>query len=353
MSWFSNRFPQDHGAGEEEEGSDAEDQIHGKGVTEDLSLLTKSFTQQLWGVASFLAPPPQNRNGEGITAKSTGESLDSSASSSDRRPQSPPPGDPPFSNELVDVDFKGSVRENRDEAEAEGFQGEKRKLLPSQSSEDVLAGIGKDLAELKGSVATGLSRILKVVREEIERDDDLATHPNEIEGVNDDDDENNDENTVKPESSSIKFSGFNALFRPLLSSILLDDKMVDLNSDAEEEEEGREDDQSDVHDHEVSHSSLDYGVSGIAKFASSLFPVNLDSDDDKDMLQKRNLQQPVGVTDEVLTFAGNISMHPETWLDFPLFTEEEDDDGMFLCPLLVLARNFLIARGIPLIFTPE
>ncbi len=35
----------------------------------------------------------------------------------------------------------------------------------------------------------------------------------------------------------------------------------------------------------------------------------------------------VGITDEVLAFASNIAMHPETWLDFPL-DEEEDLDGM-------------------------
>ncbi|KAJ4844414.1 hypothetical protein Tsubulata_024943 [Turnera subulata] len=34
----------------------------------------------------------------------------------------------------------------------------------------------------------------------------------------------------------------------------------------------------------------------------------------------------VGLTDEVLAFAGNIAMHPETWLDFPLDEEEDLDD---------------------------
>jgi hypothetical protein len=34
----------------------------------------------------------------------------------------------------------------------------------------------------------------------------------------------------------------------------------------------------------------------------------------------------IGVTEEVLTFAGNIAHHPETWLDFPLEEEEEIDD---------------------------
>ena len=34
----------------------------------------------------------------------------------------------------------------------------------------------------------------------------------------------------------------------------------------------------------------------------------------------------VGITDEVLAFARNIGMHPETWLDFPIDEEEDLDD---------------------------
>ncbi|XP_021889636.1 LOW QUALITY PROTEIN: FK506-binding protein 5 [Carica papaya] len=34
----------------------------------------------------------------------------------------------------------------------------------------------------------------------------------------------------------------------------------------------------------------------------------------------------VGITEEVLAFARNIAMHPETWLDFPLDEEEDLDD---------------------------
>ena len=35
------------------------------------------------------------------------------------------------------------------------------------------------------------------------------------------------------------------------------------------------------------------------------------------------LERAVGITEEVLAFAMNIAMHPETWLDFPI--DEEDD----------------------------
>lgn len=34
----------------------------------------------------------------------------------------------------------------------------------------------------------------------------------------------------------------------------------------------------------------------------------------------------VGITEEVLTFATNIAMHPETWIDFPIDEEEDNDD---------------------------
>ncbi|KAM7266588.1 hypothetical protein ACFE04_004485 [Oxalis oulophora] len=34
----------------------------------------------------------------------------------------------------------------------------------------------------------------------------------------------------------------------------------------------------------------------------------------------------VGITDEVFTFATNIAMHPETWLDFPLDPDDDLDD---------------------------
>jgi hypothetical protein len=47
----------------------------------------------------------------------------------------------------------------------------------------------------------------------------------------------------------------------------------------------------------------------------------------EELLEARGLGGAVGITDEVLAFAGNIGMHPETWLDFPL-DEEEDLGGM-------------------------
>lgn len=56
--------------------------------------------------------------------------------------------------------------------------------------------------------------------------------------------------------------------------------------------------------------------SGISRF-SNFLPFRPDDE----------IADAIGVTEEVLAFAGNIAHHPETWLDFPL-SEEEDVDGM-------------------------
>lgn len=43
----------------------------------------------------------------------------------------------------------------------------------------------------------------------------------------------------------------------------------------------------------------------------------------------------IGVTDEVVAFARDIAMHPETWLDFPLPRDNDDEDkGMLVLKLI-------------------
>ncbi|KAG6534685.1 uncharacterized protein LOC121988897 [Zingiber officinale] len=61
-------------------------------------------------------------------------------------------------------------------------------------------------------------------------------------------------------------------------------------------------------------------VSEISKIASSILPFGLEEEreDDEDLLDA------IGINEEVLAFARNVSMHPETWLDFPLPHGEED-----------------------------
>jgi hypothetical protein len=74
-----------------------------------------------------------------------------------------------------------------------------------------------------------------------------------------------------------------------------------------------------------SHPSvLASGFDELSKFASSLLPFA------RDMVGEfSDGEYAVGVTEDVVAFANTIAMHPETWLDFPL-ADEDEDDGKFL-----------------------
>lgn len=70
----------------------------------------------------------------------------------------------------------------------------------------------------------------------------------------------------------------------------------------------------------ISKISSNIGVSDFSKIASSL-------------LQFSKIDyhgSAVGVTEEVVAFARDVAMHPETWMDFPL-PENDDDDGDGMC----------------------
>ncbi|KAD5960934.1 hypothetical protein E3N88_12407 [Mikania micrantha] len=69
--------------------------------------------------------------------------------------------------------------------------------------------------------------------------------------------------------------------------------------------------------------SNDIDVSAITKLASDF--LQMDSEDDNEDSSDGDGDGAVGVSDDVVAFAGDIAMHPETWLDFPL--PENEDDG--------------------------
>lgn len=73
----------------------------------------------------------------------------------------------------------------------------------------------------------------------------------------------------------------------------------------------------------ISKLSSNAAVSEFTKIASNF----LQFGSEEEALEARSA---VGVTDEVLAFARNISMHPETWLDFPLPDDDDSDGTHFL-----------------------
>ncbi|XP_031109417.1 uncharacterized protein LOC116013671 [Ipomoea triloba] len=71
----------------------------------------------------------------------------------------------------------------------------------------------------------------------------------------------------------------------------------------------------------ISKLSNNKAVSEITKIASNILQLGSDEEDDDSWTKGA-----VGVTEEVVTYARDIAMHPETWLDFPLPENEDDED---------------------------
>ncbi|KAL2522636.1 BSD domain-containing protein [Forsythia ovata] len=101
----------------------------------------------------------------------------------------------------------------------------------------------------------------------------------------------------------------------------------------------------------ITRLSNNINVSEITKMASNL--LQLESDEEEEGTRDSSRKGAVGVTEEVVSFAGDIAMHPETWLDFPLPESDDDDFDMSyvqqehalaverLAPRLAAVRNEL------------
>ncbi|KAJ7558638.1 hypothetical protein O6H91_04G049500 [Diphasiastrum complanatum] len=355
MSWFSRsvseflqgNIEQDEesdeiGAEREEEEGLNEDQViatssSGKGVKEDLSELTKSLTKQFWGVASFLAPPPASKS-----ENPTGD--DELLSPVHEQRHSSPEPEPVATTEIKPMKTKLEVDSANHpmsdiffEEGVDSYGHSTVKLDPSNpdgrqsSMSPRFTGIRSDFAELKGGFAKGLSHISSVIR--VVAGEDLRVRASaRTEAFSDRIETNKDESF--PEKT--KVSGFNSILRPLLANLHLDKSTGPSEASGTVGEEGKEDFSAAWHSTVPDNlsqstsgrlkigfpSNLASHIDGFSKLASSFLPFDLDSDKE----DPEESLQAAGVTDEVVTFADSIAMHPETWLDFPFFSEEEDAD---------------------------
>ncbi|EEF52253.1 conserved hypothetical protein [Ricinus communis] len=103
-----------------------------------------------------------------------------------------------------------------------------------------------------------------------------------------------------------------------------DESVCNLNNQSEPYDRLEEGEASDLEEgSRIKHDLVEIGGRLISKMASNYFPFGSDEFEIENEEEELECEETIGITDEVLTFARNIAMHPETWLDFPL--EEEDD----------------------------
>ncbi|XP_077217456.1 uncharacterized protein LOC143851844 [Tasmannia lanceolata] len=231
----------------EESSNPFESETPNRGVKEDLSELTKTLTRQLWGVASFLTPPPSSPSSSNSPLKS---SLNPSISKE---------SDPEISESDPEItDSPRIARIRSDFAEIGGGFSDpsvSKESDPKIIDSPRIGRIRSDFAEIGGRFSDpSVSK---------ESDPKITDSPR-IGGIRSD------------------FAEIGDRFKS-----------------------------------GISRFSTNKAVSEISKIASSFLPFGS---------EEEGLGDAVGVTDEVLAFARNISMHPETWLDFPLFVDDEDSD---------------------------
>lgn len=80
-----------------------------------------------------------------------------------------------------------------------------------------------------------------------------------------------------------------------------------------------------------------------SKMASNFLQLHSDDEDD-DEKRQQGYDGAVGVTDVVVDFVADITMHPDTWLDFPL-PDHEGDQGHFLANYSSLYVKYMISIG--------
>ncbi|GMH14854.1 hypothetical protein Nepgr_016695 [Nepenthes gracilis] len=73
----------------------------------------------------------------------------------------------------------------------------------------------------------------------------------------------------------------------------------------------------------ISKLSNHKGVSEFTKIASNFLQFGREENESLEDYSQRGV---VGVTEEVVLFARDIAVYPETWLDFPLPDEDDEDD---------------------------
>ncbi|XP_024380486.1 uncharacterized protein [Physcomitrium patens] len=337
MSWFSSTFslsaaPSPEQDEDDNDGSPRQPLSTGKGVTDDFSELTRNLTRSLWGVASSWVPlANDDEESPKQTNTTQTESRSASIAGSSKDPQV-----------AVDVaeteEKKGTGSPSLVEtAEVEPPSlGEKHSTLDGLSNSsasgspraagDKLTGLRSDLAELKGTMATGFSRIQTVIRAVTQDEDE-------------DEDEDDDSSQVSlaggsasglPKNEGDETSrniGISSLLKPLLVSMSSFRERLPRNERGEESPLVAGEHSQEEIDYETEHkvtgrSSLGGGIGGLSRLANSFIPFARDIVGE---ISGRDYYA-VALTDEVVAFADNIAVHPETWLDFPLPEEEDDDD---------------------------
>lgn len=236
MSWFTSSLSQPSSPmqGEDNNKEEQEDALEnpnqafpaGKGVKDDFSELTKSLTRQLWGVASFLAPPPSekltttSRVDSPRSVKVQPSEIESQKTADDEGLGKEDAvrfdtNEPKDGQEISQVATSGMGSPTIGGKGANGAGIDSSPSGSPSAGGQRLTGFRSDFAELRGSMATGFSRIQSVIRvvtqdEFVEEDDVVQSSP----------DGSDLGHPESPGGQTRRNSGLTSLLTPLLQNML-------------------------------------------------------------------------------------------------------------------------------------
>ncbi|CAI7843758.1 unnamed protein product [Closterium sp. NIES-53] len=347
--------------------SAARDAAAAAGVRDDLTELQQSLTKHWRGVASFLTGEPRRPASalQPPAAASASASAAVSASADDAAPVDPPAPMSPEETAGLSRDEVRAMRwrqelsrqaeKDKDKEKgkaaaaavppgrggaAEDAQGAGEGGAEGEESEEDasarharLSGVREDLAELSQRVKRGLTSVIRVVT-----GDDAAAGAGKAaragdrgkarrgEGDDDRDGAEEDEEGGEEEEE--------------------DDEEEGEEGEGEEEEEDGGDTLLEAAQEDIKaiSSTLATGITGVGRLASRLFAATdaqlgraEGSGGDGEYAEGAGAgmgegeefgeaEVAVGVTADVVQFAQNLSGHPETWIEFPLPDEEDEEE---------------------------
>ncbi|GAQ82722.1 BSD domain-containing protein [Klebsormidium nitens] len=330
MSWWQRALGGEEGAESAPATTESDTQGekgHTGGVREDLTELTQSFSRGLRGssafglvkgLGSFLAgePLPGDDEDDFVDGPSEGVQPVEASTREAAREESAR-----FSGETEESAGRQPIEEGRDaetsrktEEAGDGSVDTEDSAQPVvEHNPPKMKGLKADMSELTGTLSSSISRFSSVIKV-VTGEDLLPSHRRRVVLF---EKRAEDDTSAKPEESSLSptktIPSENPNFGPESASQL---ELVNKPPANARPADGVQ------KDFQALTGSIASGFSRLAlRFPDMLSLVKRGEDEDEEVDP-----EAVGVTDEVVAFATSIASHPETWLDFPLSSDETAEE---------------------------
>lgn len=309
------------------------------GVREDLSDLTQSFSRGIRGssafglvkgLGNFLAgePLPGEQEDESVDDGPSEREGDVEASEKDPLEAAREEKSSSFEETQISAELRpledGEIADKTDMAGKGGVDTQDTATPVAEHNPPKMKGLKADMSELTGTLSSSISRFSSVIKV-VTGEDLLPSHPRKAETSNERGTRHDRAVSAKPSSEPEESSPSPTKAVPSENPNSGRENAGQLERENKRQASARPADGVQK-DFQALTGSIASGFSKLAsRFPDMLSLVKRDEDEDEEVDP-----EAVGVTEGVVAFATSIASHPETWLDFPL-SSDETAEGMQSC----------------------